>query len=519
MEELGLRPSTKVVNPMTNRPFTRSERGRQVRPEESEDGSGTASGSGAYVPVRSLPSLGGSLGSRPKREEDDEEEDVEQERGEGRGRSRSREVRRIPGLSRERPRSGSGSGSGSRSSSRRKGREVSAWSTSESGSESGSSFQSTPRSREERRSDRVSKLEDQGMEQPVVTLTLANTSSPSPAPGSVREKAEKDVAQIIDYALPLRSPTVFPVSYKLDQATGEKTERKLARGAKVQALGLGLTAMTLTPGSSTAGSRPTSSVAASFADGVKAATAGIHGSVGMVTPAESEDSFAAVAPSPLWTPSVNPLIRGRNTTTAEGATLAAGEQPFWSIGNALPSVTRKGMFKRTLSGLSASRWDVENDCEAPVGNDEDDGLVSDGRDAGFMDGLLEDYQLAHPPTPAVLSRNNSYIGKAFGMTSIRPAMGRSGSYASDKENRSLQTKSLASKTAVQHVETQVFASAPIPSPKARRNNSDGPQATSPDSQRRMFRMVRKLTFQRPHHKDGRGKGRGGDWMQGCGEAL
>jgi hypothetical protein len=117
-------------------------------------------------------------------------------------------------------------------------------------------------------------------------------------------------------------------------------------------------------------------------------------------------------------------------------------------------------------------------------------------------------------------------------------MGRGGSYASDKENRNLQvrsmvavstTKAKADNVQVQHVEGRSIGAmamttrpnAPIPSPKARRNHSDGSAgtATSPDSERRMFRMVRKLTFQRPHHKDGRGKGRGGNWHRECGEAI
>jgi hypothetical protein len=551
-KELGLEASKRAINPLTNRPYTRSDAssGKNRSRLGVERAVGSSQG-GVYVPVKSLVSVGGSLGSRGRRDEHDH--DHEQEDGR-RSRSRSTEVRRIPGLSRERPRSESRSRSGSRS--RREVMEVSAWSSSD---ESDSSFQSTPKSRTGRTewTCRVSRSsvcpneeEDEDDDEGVIT----GQTSPSPASGSSRGNLQKDVAQVIDYSLPLRSPTVFPVSYKVNQTTGEKTERKLARGAKVQALGLGLTAMTITPASSAPSSasgemgtgtkRPKSasslmpSRAPSFVDALKNASSSELGSA-PPTPAESEDSFAAIAPSPLWTPSVNPLIRGRNTaTTADGASLAAGEQPFWSIGANVPLVSRKGMFRRTMSGLSASRWDVDNDCEAPVEDEADDGLVSDGRDVGFIDALLEDYQLAHPPTPAAMPRSNSYLGKAFGMTQMRPTMGRGGSYASDKENRNLQVRSMvavsttkanADNVQVQHVETRsigamamsTLPNAPIPSPKARRNHSDGSTgtATSPDSERRMFRMVRKLTFQRPHHKDGRGKGRGGNWHRECGEAI
>ena len=517
-EVLGLKRSSKIVNPLTSRPYTRSDGSSGKTRQDAQQQS-------VYMPVKSLVSVGGSLGSRGRRSRDGHED---QEQGtRSRSRSRSREVRRIPGLSTERP--------------VEERPEVSAWSSDEE-SASDSSFQSTPRSQEKQSEWRESMGsfagtaegdEDDDVEvragNPTVVVT-ANLS-PSPAPGGTRSRTRIE-GQVINYSLPLRSPTVFPTSYVINTATGEKSAKKMARGAKVQALGLGITAMIPTPSSSTSGgsARPKSTTsilaasgtplsAASFADGIKNALSSEIGSA-TNTPAESEDSFAAIAPSPLWTPSVNPLIRGRASGDGETA------QPFWSLGST-PLVARKDMFRRTLSGLSATRWDIDNDREAPEELEDDDHVS----DAGFMDDLLEDYQLAHPPTPAAaLSRGNSFIGKAFGMSEKRPKMGRGQSFASDKENRAVAAApDLANKgkqADVLHVETRQFAemainSAAVPMPKSKRSHSDGPSATEQpgQNQTRMFRMVRKLTFQRPHHKDGRGKGRGGDWIQDCGEAI
>ena len=356
-EVLGLKRSSKIVNPLTSRPYTRSDASSgKTRPDAQHL---------SYMPVKSLASVGGSLGSRGRRSRDGHED--EQEGSRSRERSRSREVRRIPGLSRERPAA--------------ERPEVSAWSSDEE-SASDSSFQSTPRSQEKQSEWRESVGsfaatataegdEDDTVEGRVGNPTVVITAnlSPSPAPGGTRSRNRVE-GQVINYSLPLRSPTVFPTSYVVNTVTGEKSAKKMARGAKVQALGLGITAMISTPSSSTSGgsARPKSTTsilaasgtpltAASFADGIKNASSSEIGSA-TNTPAESEDSFAAIAPSPLWTPSVNPLIRGR--ASGEGETA----QPFWSLGST-PLVARKDMFRRTLSGLSATRWDVDNDREAP----------------------------------------------------------------------------------------------------------------------------------------------------------
>lgn len=465
----------------------------------------------AYQPVKSLAATGSTLGNHASRGRRASTTQVEP-----RSRSRSTDIRPTPGYSSGRP---------------ERDLVVSTWSDTSSSSESS---QDTPQTYaqasgggwivdmemcsededafDSRRNSQITPTKANHDVTPAVKVT---TSSPSRQSRQSRMTISKGVQ---NFSLPfgLRSPTVFPTSTNIksphpvpedeltvNQETGKQERIKINRRSKVQALGLGITAMTVsTPPISAAPSPSSKRASKRLSDLVYSSYTN--------TPAASEDSFQAIAPSPLWSPS----------TSAKPFTLDNGSGiPFWGqSGPAIP--LPRGMLRRTPSSLSAACWDVEND--RPVEED-------DEHDAsGFMDGLLEDYQLAHPATPGSVpaSRRNSFMGKRPGLLSTKSHTS-SQSLLGDKES-TLLPRSKPTPSKIKHkliptplpvtIESPPPPSSPSPSPKLaclRRKSSTSTTADSiAGGQKKISRIVRRLTFHRPHHKDGQGKGRGGDWVPG-----
>lgn len=467
-----LRLSENIVNPATNKLYTPasssgSRRGRSLRvsAELIDD----------YHPVKSIAHSGGRLGSRNRRDthfvrgrgmkEQPSTDDTVAYRSPARqARSRSRDAKPI--LS-SRSMEDVASADGKR---------VSTWSTdssepslsarrsSGSGNEDGSSSSSEDEQDVSGGTLRGRRPATPPSGAPRVTITA---TSPSPAP---RRTLTGPTMSTAPTSLPLQLPSfggqalrVFPKASSVksphpvpshetvvNPETGQVQARHTPRGAKVQALGFGLTSLKPASNATLSSRQPLadnrqgqkiSNLSLSMAAVSVKGSPSEQGSAA-ATPA-SEESFSAIAPSPLFTPSVNPLLRGRTTPVEDTENTL-----FWDTNNSRAAAAGRKPFRRNTSSLSNSRWDVTQDKEVPW---DEDVALDEGETPGFIDGLLEDYRSAVPPTPSSLpppglSRESSFIdrhGRRFGVPvpgdkahkmGVPKSLGSEDLIGSDKEN-------------------------------------------------------------------------------------